>query len=82
MDKNEVIELIKMIKGAYGNKFEINEHTVDSWKVLLGEQSYNETIELFKKYLREGKDDYPPGLNKLIVKKPEREVPMYVRPHS
>lgn len=82
MDKNEIIGLVKKIKGAYGNKFEINEHTVDSWNVLLGDQSYNETIELFKRHLRDANGDFPPGISKLIVKKPEREVGLYIRPHS
>ena len=78
MNKTEVVEIIGLIKGAYGNKFEVNEHTAATWARMFEHEDYT-TIK-GRVYHRIGTMDFPPSISDLLqlstkgIVKPENPV--------
>jgi hypothetical protein len=60
MNKAQVIQLLNEIKGTYGNKFEINEHTPNAWHKYLADMEYELAIKRLARHVE--KDDFPPTI--------------------
>lgn len=60
MDRNQVIELLQYIKGAFGNRFEINENTPNVWLDVLKDLPFEPVMEYVRGCAME--QDFPPSL--------------------
>lgn len=72
MNKTEVVEFLEFISGAYG-RFIINENTPIVWHVMLKNQSYEATMNVFKKHIASSR--FEPALSDLIIFAPKVYVP-------
>lgn len=76
MKKEDVIEVLKDIKGAYGNKFEINEYTAEAWHRYLEDERSEHVFNRLDEHIR--KETFPPSLKDLVSpKKPKPNYAMY-----
>jgi hypothetical protein len=60
LNRNEVIETIQYIKGAFGNRFEINENTPNVWLDVLKDLPFEPVMEYVRGCAME--QDFPPSL--------------------
>lgn len=60
MNRNQVIELLEYIKGAFGNRFEINTNTPTVWLDVLKELPFEPVLEYVRGCAME--QDFPPSL--------------------
>lgn len=82
MNKNEVIEILRFINGAYG-RFVINDNTPTVWHEMLKDQDFDKTVVVLKNHISESK--YEPAISDLIQKKDktkEKVVDLYFGPNS
>lgn len=67
MTKEQVVKLLGEIKGIYGNKFELNEHTPNSWFKHLAELDFESVQKIIDRYAAHEK--FPPTISD--IKNPE-----------
>lgn len=60
MNKSELVRLVDTIKGSFGNRFEVNEHTYGVWFDLLKELPIEPLMEYVAGSALE--QDFPPSL--------------------
>lgn len=60
MNRNQVIELLEYIKGAFGNRFEINTNTPTVWLDVLKDVPFEPVLEYVRGCAME--QDFPPSL--------------------
>jgi hypothetical protein len=60
MNKTELIKLVDTIKGSFGNRFEINEHTYSVWFDMLKELPFEPLMEYVRGTALE--QEFPPTL--------------------
>ena len=64
MNKVEVVTILKEIKGAYGNKFEINDHTPYVWHEYLGNHRFADVGKRLNDHISTKR--YPPTIGHLL----------------
>lgn len=60
MEAKQVLEVLKFIKGAYGNRFEINENTAEVWYRVLKDCNYTNVMDYVSGCAMD--QDFPPSL--------------------
>lgn len=70
MSPQETIELLKVIKGAYG-KFEIHPQTPEVWHTFLESEKLEEVVKRLQKHTRSSR--FEPTISDLLPSKEEKE---------
>lgn len=60
MEANQVLEILREIKGAFGNRFEINDNTAKVWHKALRDLPFESVMEYVEGCALE--QDFPPSL--------------------
>jgi hypothetical protein len=63
MNKVEAAELIREIKGAYGSRFEVNEHTAPTWHKYFEKEKKELVFEALSNHIKN--DAFAPTINQL-----------------
>jgi len=79
VNKTEVLNVLKYIKGAY-NRFEINEETPKVYNDFLKGQEFEKVMHRLKEHIKRSK--FEPTITDLLPPREEKEVEPYFRPNS
>lgn len=64
MNKQDIGNLISEIKGAYGARFEVNEHTAHAWHKYFGNEKTELVLEALSNHIKN--DAFAPTINQLV----------------
>ena len=70
MKHNEIMELLKYIKGAYP-RFDITENTIDVWYDFLSDQSLTKVMKRLQRHISESR--FEPTISDLLPTRQEKE---------